>query len=788
MSKAYVSGFEDFGVSSVGYEDADFNFNGLAQPFADIDVDFDNQTGSDWYQLALSASLGGKIVHGVTTAPACETIAKTTFAFAANHMHGSIRFDDRVLTTESDDDLDDYDMLAYRNNDFKGVKSTADAFLAFDQGEWEPSTRTRAREAAILAAGIAAHTGEIDRACDTVSLIASDEVPKEAVHNALVPISHLTREVVHASKGVANVFSSGTIQRAITWEDSNISRGKLPLTAALDWGRLTAIARYIAEVNIRTDENFTSLAKTTTIPYAIVSGSWATVSASDYAIVIPTDIPKVDLAEFGVPTLAKAYADHEVDALRSAFVAKNEVAYNGAPVEKEVLIKIITGLKLRAKPRKHIISKGTDTLQELTSHSLSADTAAKAVEASATAFNAYKEAAISKILSEPKLERWAQEIVIGVKEQNVPDETVNQVTTAIMHQAVWEVAHDKLTLLLRNAQTATKRLGNLKRTYLAHSGDFHTTYVPTGRSLRLARPMTIHVCKEANFGVIPKFEPIAFKGALSGHSSVLDLQRFVSYARDHLDHYARAWATRYEGWAKAYANVKEKPPECIMYGTAAKAFRTVTLSGLLAPEAGYVDMSDPFKCYLWTAAANYCRKRHMKAPELLGKKFASARKMAKYLDREIKPVVLFTATESFASARLANLASDFILEEPNLEPPDPPPAEPITAISAPVKKLEPAPKPAAMSEEELEAELEALMSGIPRVALNEVTEENVLRSYPTPELANKYAIANGYVSFHSAYVALKAGARFDEETEYCQRAYSVTASHEASRAGDAILS
>ncbi|KAL5070664.1 hypothetical protein RYX36_021551 [Vicia faba] len=126
--------------------------------------------------------------------------------------------------------------------------------MAYESGAWEPSMRSCARATSLLAAGLHAHGCTKEDAIKTVSIIASDDIDAEAIDGTLLPASHLKREMTIVSKANHRLFSRGSLQSGIIWDDSNLSLDASASTVAFDWGRVTTIARYIAEANIQNEE------------------------------------------------------------------------------------------------------------------------------------------------------------------------------------------------------------------------------------------------------------------------------------------------------------------------------------------------------------------------------------------------------------------------------------------------------------------------------------------------------------------------------------------------------
>ena len=160
----------------------DAHMNGIADPFVSIGIDPNDQTGSDWYNLMLSASLGGQAVHGVTFAATCETLAKKRQEFAAKHAVGRIHYNEQAVSVPHASD--EWDEKNLTGRAFHGTKTGNKSRMLFDTGEWEPSIRTRAKNAAIAGALLVNSGSTMEEATEIMSAEIKQRMSDEMEHGS----------------------------------------------------------------------------------------------------------------------------------------------------------------------------------------------------------------------------------------------------------------------------------------------------------------------------------------------------------------------------------------------------------------------------------------------------------------------------------------------------------------------------------------------------------------------------------------------------------------------------
>jgi len=757
------------------FEDEKTVLDAYADPFFDVEWDCEEQTGGDWYMLALTASLGGKAIHGLNCAPTCETLAKVPYEVANKRTHGLIKIDDSVRAMDGAGD--DYDMQQFKHPNFKGVQTTAGTMLAFDQGAWEPSVRTRAREASFLAAGIAAHTSDASMAVAVVSKIVADEVDEEAVHVASIPVSHLKREVVAVNKGSHRLFSRGNFQKSVVWEDQNLNQDSLPPQAAMDWARVTTIARYIAEANARYDGKFKEIAKVRGIPFQIIKGSWAYVAPGDF---IPdagafADVPDYDARRLRVPSLRDVYSGHQMDVLAAANHALSRSAYDTSPLSTEALLRMVSAVRERTSKKKKVVSRGTEELAEITAHRFDAQGAADAVVRSTTAFTEYAAAASRMLHGNKPAMKLAKVLVSDLREGVFNHQKAHELAPHLFGQGVWSDALTEMASKLLSVEVARTRLARLKRSWTKSSLMLDVPIAFHGNMLRKLEEATGTVAKVAIIKPAPKVNTLAVGLNDRALTGVLMVHAASSFARQHLGTSKELWASRYESWSEAYAaNPAEYAYEkSVMYGTAASAFRDLTVDTILMVESRFVDGSAPKKSYIFRAAKAYSRKRRLSPPKNFDRTFTSALDIARKLDDQYDAEIRFEDVEEFCFHRMSEFATDLLGKEIPEVPEDPDDLEEY-------------------QEEEYDAgeaegdydEMDDLLFGDYE---EESLESKVFRTYDSMEIADVFARANGYLDFQDAFAVLGEKARNDPETEYTMKGMAEASAIQKTLEGDAII-
>jgi len=338
---------------------------------------------------------------------------------------------------------------------------------------------------------------------------------------------------------------------------------------------------------------------------------------------------------------------------------------------------------------------------------------------------------------------------------------------------VWNDALTELSYKISSVPTSRARLAKLKRGWTGSSTSFDVPISFTGFMLKRLEPTTLTVAKAAVIAPAPKMNPLAIGLSERQLEGVLAMHSAANFARKHLTESKELWAARYASWSEAYAlNPAEySHRKSVMYGTAAAAFRALTVDTLLMPESRFVDGSNARKTYIAMAAKGYARKRRLKKPAKLERHFRDAQDIAEVLDDQYEPIVTFVDVEQFCHERLSEFAADIVNQELPEEPEPPIDLPGDTVVEETV-------------EEEYDDDLDDLLFGDYE---EESLESRVLRSYDSPEIAEAHARANGYDTFSAAVEALGERARHDTELEYTLAGLAAMARADKEVMSDSIL-
>lgn len=766
--------------------DEGWEYEGVVDPYFDIDCDPMTQTGSDWYALALTASLGGKPLHGFTFATTTETIGKTTFDYAAKHTVGWVKTNEPVMSVEQPGD--EWDEVTRPTKLHTGVKTGSQLALMFDTDSWESSSATRSRNAAFLAAGMVTHGTPVSRACDVVGAIAGEEIPEAAVMNTVVPVSHLKREAAGVAKASHAIFSRMNAQRYISWQDTQLHEGILPHNASLDWAKVTVVARYIAEANIRYDKGFRKLASTVGVPYTIIKGSWAYVSNSDYLIDSPkwADVrpPTTSLIKPG--GLMDAYAMHTERLTTQIMRTYNELASDERNLDLEAILKMAESMHKARSKRSRVVALETDVLQGTVTHQQSAATAAQTTATSATSFNAVSQAFNELVLSDKNLRHRATVLIATRRriEEMMADLVPFFPYLATRH--TWTRALELLDSLIGNPRTSLDRINRLHRSMTQTSSTISVDVPITGRTKHAMAPHIVELLKR---GLIRPGPTVSLPRHITSVKAAVERgahARLLRAVGEHLVTYRQAWAGRYEDQARVYGESKANKHLSVKYGAASAAFNSLTAATIVSEESGFIDGANVRASYLWKVADSYSRKRRLAKPKVPLTAVGSAYDYADILDEQYNADVSFRSIVDFVQPRLKMFADDLKMEiEPRI------PDEDYEIEEAVQKEAEEEVLAEGMEDlagmglgaEELEL-LMALNDG--GGDIHEVTFDKVIDTYTGMYNAEGAAGANGYADFQEAYDCLKEGARFDPETEFTKTYLKALGQAQEASEGDGL--
>lgn len=728
----------------------------VVDPFMDVEVDANSQTGTDWYTLMLSASLGNIPVHGSTYASTCETLTKTTEAFASGHAIGRVNFNAKAKATEHASEHWYNQNLVGRK--YHGSKTGNKARMLFDTGEWEPSQRTRAKNSAFIGALLSTSGSNMDDAVAVASAIAGEEVPVEAITHTELPMQILKREAAASAKENHTVYGHANAQSAITWDDHQLHAEILPPNAALDWSRVTAIARYIGEANCMLDPEFIAYARAIGVPYALINGCWATTTTADYQINAAdfAEIPLTVGAILPSAALNDAYSGHAEGLYDAIHRMANEVLSGLVDPTLEALLRIAENQQ--AKSGKTKLATGTYILSEPQAHKYNAEKAADATKDSARSWDAFTKSMAELITSNRHLEKAAADTVVASRARQDYYQSIEPLLAEVCLSAVWKRTLMYLNEMLGSSSKALERASRLKRSMLNNSAPLGASCILTARIRASATPQVLSVTKRIMAGDIPKLKIAVDARYGHNHNGLLQQRAFVAALNDHLKKSKVEWAERYKKLANTYglAGGTQNKRQSVLFGSTAYAFSNLTGYLLSRHDARFVDPAVLASSYLVKITRSYVKKRHLSMPNLAKLTGKDAHEQAVELDSLLTPNISFVDVEDFVYNKLYMFYSDLVVGK---EPEDVPLGLPI---------IEEASDGVAATEDEeaLLAAMEAEYQFIDAQPVYTVSAETVLATYDSLSTADRHAQANGYTDFYDAYDQLADKARFDRENPY----------------------
>lgn len=745
---------------------------GAVDPFGDHDFDFAQDTGADWYRLALSASLGQVKITGVQIAPACESLAKTTFQRAANYQHYEIHYDPHEYARDGAGDA--VDLSNPPQTDFVGFRSNASMESAYEPTGLSTSAMRRFTAASKLAGyAIAAGQDEADAVAFAEAAIGG-HLPEIARDAIIVPTQFAVRSLVPFGKASHAIYSRGTMQRRVTVDDSSIGAQTIGVGKSMDWGRNVVIARFIGEANVRADPKFAQVAHKIGVPYMLVSGTPADTAPADFFLPPPDMIPSLEEGRGGVPAVDDIVGriTEAVNTQMATIVRELRVA--GRENDHQRALQVAA--RMTQMRRKHVqaVATGTEVLTEATRQRYTAEQAHEKVKSSRTGFDACVGALKKHLIADRALAESVDRYLASYHPTASPDliETRNRDKSLIMAlfhtESYWQLSVQML--LGVSVGEANKRVQKVKR---ALFGIRDATGIPRKKGVS-ASPMLGSLLKAAVKGKAPQMTDLAqayppsrtynqnLRAAVYKEAGAAFIKQ-----RDY-------WAKHYEARARAYGTVEPEGSRvyAIYYGSVARAFKRLEPDGLLRLSDGFIDVRHPDNNWVIDVARKYCEKRNIHYPEELVVEGLDAMTLASVFDSELHPRVLFTDVVSFVNDRLMMMAGDFAVGKEVAEMP----AEDLEPVP---EKTEP---PEAVSEVQvgvvsdpsgfsLDVDLSTLPPEVLALLMHTGPSDDELRqravsSYPKPEWAEVFAEANGYDSFHQAFAELRTGAAFDEENPF----------------------
>lgn len=373
------------------YEEAET----FMSPFDEIGVNFNEQTGADWMSLMLSASLGGVVVEGVALSGSCEVICKTDFITAETTAVGRIKFLDRPKVVESVDVAGM--MVAKSTAKFRGI-GRANAFgLAMEDTLWSSTSVSRVRDGAFLAASLVAMGAKVEDATAMTSDIMGESLPESVVSSVVTPLALAKRDAATTVKNRSVVFLPQYALQPVIWDDTPLQGRLIDEKCAIDWGRVTGIAKYVGAMNSLVDDKFRLVAENVGVPYRLVKGHYATVTNTPYRVADDWVGVKRVMSPFGSAVENASDIAESVSAKVRLTVADLQGFETGSTAA--ALLNALNVARVRNVAKVSMLTPGTDTLLEVTKTAMSPYTAAAAVIGTDSAANATLSAATDKATS-----------------------------------------------------------------------------------------------------------------------------------------------------------------------------------------------------------------------------------------------------------------------------------------------------------------------------------------------------------------------------------------------------
>lgn len=714
-------------------------------------------------------------------AASCETLGKVTEDYADRVAHGRVKMNTTV--NRVDPISEELGFQNFTGKPYRGSISSEQAMIAADTEAWESSAMTTAKNAAIFAACIENSTGSQENAVEIVEAITGSKLNANAANAARVPVSYAKREILVAAKHAHSLFSQTNLQQAAVWEDQQFASTTFTEAACIDWSRVTLVARYLAEANMRYDPRFCEYARVIGVPYVLVTGAWATAFETDYALDVEKfrGIKSIDIRKFGVPRIDEMFENFSEDVATKALKYAEQMESLGGEDRISALLRLALDVKVRRKGKAHHNQTGTSMIQDSVTHSLDAGSVTQALADSRLAPTAVEKAASALIRGNDELLESAKKLAVEMKSPGGGLDRAVTLTREVFTAHVWVAAQNTLTKELMNPTRAAKLVDTFQRTITKSSSTYmkngKMTYVQARTALTWTGPI---ICRAAIAkGPIPVDLNFHVQAASAkGRKAMYNL---LLAARTHYFTYRKGWAQRYQDWSDAHAAADPEKKMAILYGAAASAFRHITPELLCAAATRFIDPMAPGKCYLMHAADGYARKRKIARFEVKANAHPDAQHLAESLDKWTKSPVTFVEMEEFVHSKLAMLAGDFSIgAEPEFRDEFVPvnetpcsefamtPGEPCNeALSEPVLSAD------------LQAKLEAILARQEKPLHTAPTYDRVVASYPSVDQAEAFAKANGYESFEAAFSALGTEARYDDMTSFCRVGNAHLASLEA---------
>lgn len=728
-------------------------------PFDDIGIDFEEQTGADWMRVMLAASMGGKVVEGVSLSGSSEVIFKTTFEKANEVAVGRIKYQDRPKSVESVDLAGT--MVAKSTAKFRGVGKASTFGLAMEDTLWSSTSVSRVRDAAFLAASLVAMGAKTVDALGMTSDILGEELPEDIMSCVVTPLSLAKRDAATTVKNRSSVFLPQYALQPVVWDDTPLQGRLIEDSIAIDWGRVTGVAKYIGAINSLIDPKFKMLAESVGVPYRLVQGHSATISGTPYRIADTwAGVGRV-LSPFGSAVSNASDIAESVEKSIRLTVADMQAFETGNTIT--AMLKAMTAARKRVTNKATVLTPGTDKLAVVTKVAFTPAQAAAATLGTDSAFNAVLGASTDlagrTVGATDKLAK-----VIDLYAETSPDEgeammIIKRAAEVVITGPVFLDAAARLARRIGSETVARNRISRLRRSLFANSSALADTVTVRVSDCQRLAPLVRRVAKAVVLGNTGMCLPPAIlanpEAALQAHAAL----QLINEANEYLALAKEYWANRYDVKSKKYVDTDR--PRSIKLAAASKAFKTIRPEWLLAWNDDFLPPGDLDKSYIVGSARNYTRKRSEDISTVKPAPGETAMMYAKRIDDLYAPNVPFTSVVEFVTSKVRMLAEDFsvnkVFKQPVEEVIQEPPAE-----ESPFANLRTSD---GLTVEEAFAEMEAFF----RAPDPEKTWEDVARTWTGNGDYEEAARDNGYDTFVAAFKALKLNCAFDTENSFTRK-------------------
>jgi len=723
-------------------------------PFDEIGIDFEEQTGADWMRIMLAASLGGAVVEGVSLSGSSEVIFKTTFDQAEKVAVGRIKYNDKPKAVESVDLAGM--MVAKATAKFRGVGRAGAFGLAMEDTLWSSASVSRVRDGAFLAASLVAMGAKTSDAVGMASDILGEELPEDLVGCVVTPLSLAKRDAATTVKNRSSVFLPQYSLQPVVWDDNPLQGRLIDETQAIDWGRVTGVAKYIGAMNSLVDPKFKFLAETVGVPYRLVMGHAATVSGTPYRIA--DTWPGVDrvMSPFGSAVRNASNVAESVATTVRLTVADMQAFETGSTMA--AVLKAMAAARVRKSGKSTVLTPGTDQLAPITRTAYTPEMAARVTVGTDSAFNALigasSDCARRTAGAPDKLAQVLDTYKMVYQDEGEAMSVIKRAAEAVLTGDVFLDAAARLARLIGSDTVARTRVARLRRNLFMNSSALaDTVVVRMSDALQLA-PVVRRVAKAVVLGNTGMCLPPAIlanpEAALQANAAM----RLIIEATTYLDTAKVYWSERYH--IKSLACLTSDRPESIKLAAASKAFKNLRPEWLLAWNDDFLPPGDLDRSYIVDSAKNYTRKRSKDVATVRPVPGETAMMYARRLDELYEPETSFVSVVSFVTGKIRMLAEDFSVNKVFSEPPD----DDLNTLTqaAPAVLM----TASGQTVEEMFAEMQAMMLA----PEPEKTVEDVAKTWEENGDFAEAAKDNGYGSVDEAFKALKLACAFDTENEF----------------------